>query len=110
MRTSPQDRQHSVETYVNLNGIGVSIFSEGSWSNPIDFPFEWEYGVPIEYVVELVDDTIRVKAWTSGEPEPAQWNEYSSEVIGNIPSGTFSVGSTGAGLYLLDRIQVDFLD
>jgi len=103
MRTSEVDRQHSVETYLNNNGMGVSIFTDGSWSNPVNFPVEWEYGVPITYTVTLVDDTLTVE--TGGEVYT-----YTSEVIGNTPSGVLSIGSTGAGRYIINDINVLVLD
>ncbi len=110
MRTSQIPQENSVETYINNNGFGISIFTNGTWSNPVNFPFQWEYGVPIDYIVELVGDTIRAKAWTSGFPEPTEWWTYQSDVIGAHPDGTFSIGSTGQGIYLIDSIEIDILD
>lgn len=103
-RHSPDDaNKNSVETYLNSRGIGVSIFHEGSWSNPVNFPVAWEFGERIEYTVEIVDDTITVYA--GGETY-----EYSSDLIGSVPAGRFALGSTGAGGYFIHEIEVEILD
>ncbi len=108
-RASDEPRQYSVETYLHSDGLGVSIFNGGAWSNPISMPFEWEYGDTVQYVVEVVGDTIRMKAWQFGESAPDEWFEYSSDVIGAIPAGHFSIGSTGAGKYIINHIEVEIL-
>lgn len=103
LRSSQQPQQHAVETYLNSEGLGVSIFKDGNWSNPHNFPVKWEYGVPIEYRVRLIDDTLIVT--TGGETY-----EYTSEVIGSIQSGYFAIGSTGPGTYIINQIETNVLD
>lgn len=103
LRTSEEPQLHSVETYLNGNGMGVSIFSDGVWSNPINFPVQWEYGVPITYRLQLVDDTLTIIV--NGETY-----SYTDEIIGNTPDGYLSIGSTGAGTYYLQNIEVQTLD
>jgi hypothetical protein len=103
LRTSEIPEEHSVETYLNQNGMGVSIFSNGTWSNPINFPVQWEYHVPITYTITLVDDTISVLA--NGETYT-----YQSELISSTPAGYLSIGSTGAGTYTINSIETTILE
>ena len=103
LRTSEIPEEHSVETYLNQNGMGVSIFSNGTWSNPINFPVQWEYHVPITYTITLVDDTISVLA--NGETYT-----YQSELISSTPAGYLSMGSTGAGTYTINSIETTILE
>lgn len=110
-RHSPSDTlKHSVETYINNNGLGISIFSDDVWSNPHNFPFQWESGDIVSYRVEIIDDTIRAKIWHDTETEPEEWMEYTDPAIGAVPAGGFAIGSTGAGLYLIDFVEIDVLD
>lgn len=102
--------KHSVETYVNSNGLGVSIFNDNQWSNPHNFPFVWESGDVVTYTVEIIDDTIRAKIWHDTEQEPTEWMEYTDPTIGLVPAGRFAIGSTGAGIYPIDFVEVDILD
>lgn len=94
---------NSVETYLNSNGLGVSIFDGGAWSNPVNFDIPWTYGEPITYTVEIVADTIR--AMHGGETF-----EYVAPEVGAVGPGRFAIGSTGAGTYYIERLEVDILD
>lgn len=104
------NNKHSVETYVHGTGLGVSIFSSNEWSNPHSFPFEWEYGDVVTYTVEIIENTIRAKIWHDTEDEPEEWMEYTNPAIGEVPSGRFAIGSTGAGIYPIDWVEIDILD
>lgn len=103
MRSSVEPMAGSVETYLNSAGMGVSIFNDGVWNNPHTFPVQWEYGVPIEYTVTLIGDTLMVEA--NGVA-----HEFTSAEIGAIQSGFLMIGSTGAGVYYLNEIDVQVLD
>lgn len=108
--STSDSNKSSVETFIYTEGLGVSIFNDGSWSNPHTFPFTWESGDTVNYTVEILDDTIRVKVWHEGDPEPTEWEEYTDPLIGEIPQGVFAIGSTGAGLYPIDLVDVKVLD
>lgn len=109
-RHSEQAQQESVETYIHAEGLGISIFSNGSWSNPHTFPFQWNSGDTVVYSVKIIEDTISAKIWHDGQEEPDNWMEYTNDIIGSVPAGRFAIGSTGAGLYLIHDIGVQVLD
>lgn len=103
MRSSMEPQAGAVETYIHSEGLGISIFADGQWSNPYSFPFEWEYGVPITYKVKLEDDTISFNDGTG-------WKAYTDSTISQIPKGYLMIGSTGAGLYIVDDLKINILE
>lgn len=103
LRSSEAPQEGAIETYLNQDGIGVSVFQNGSWSNPSNFPIYWEYGVPISYTVELIDNTLAVIH------EGSRWVHVDNELL-DIPAGRLMLGSTGAGTYYVDQIEVEILD
>lgn len=102
-RTSAVHRGYAVENYIQGTGMGISLFHDGTWTNPVTCDMTWEYGVPVEYTTTIIDDTITVE-WDGGQCE------YSSAEIGGTPPGVFALGSTGAGLYILHEIEIEILD
>lgn len=103
LRSSEVPRESAIEVFLNTEGMGVSIFRDGSWSNPETFPVQWEYDVPITYTVELIDNSLAVIVGDQ------RWVMVDNDFL-EMPAGSLMIGSTGAGIYLIDSIEAEILD
>lgn len=103
LRSSKEPQQHAIETYINEQGFGVSVFHNGQWSNPHTWDFGWEYGEPISYSVRIEDSTLSVD-WGEG------WKSYSNEIFSQITEGSVMIGSTGAGTYIINDFEINNLN
>lgn len=112
LRSSAGIPKTSIETYIHVNGLGISIFKDGSWSNPISYPIDWEYGQSWTTEAQLRGDTLRVKAYQEGTPleDQPDWNVYTDPLLSDIPAGFFSIGATGAGIYPIKEVAVVIYD
>lgn len=112
LRTSQEPQQHAIETHLFPDGLGISIFQDGQWSNPETYPADWTYGEEWITEMQLREDYVRVRSYINGTTydDRPEWNTYDGEEINAIPAGRFAIGSTGAGSYTMKEILVIVYD